>query len=165
LGGVLAPTTSNTLGYTATVTGGQNTVIQIIDLESGKPAPLGSPGEIICKGPQVTRGYRNKPEETAKAIDKDGWLHTGDVGVMDKDGFITIVDRVKDMIIRGGVNIYPAEVEDVLNGMPGIADAAVVGKPDPELGEIVAAFIVLQEGDQGGCGDCTGDQPRVPPVL
>ena len=125
-----------------------NTVIRILDLESGKPAPLGSPGEVTCKGPQVTRGYRNKPEETSTAIDEDGWLHTGDVGVMDEDGYITIVDRVKDMLIVSGYKVFSVHVEDILVKHPAIELVAIIGLKDPERpgSEIVKAIIKLYAG-------------------
>ncbi len=126
----------------------QDTIIRIQDLETHQPAELGKPGEILCKGPQVTRGYRNKPEETAHAIDKDGWLHTGDVGVMDEDGFITIVDRVKDMLIVSGFKVFSVHVEDILVKHPAIELAAIIGLKDPTRpgSEIVKAVIKLRAG-------------------
>ncbi|MFS0884842.1 acyl-CoA synthetase [Aeromicrobium sp. 179-A 4D2 NHS] len=102
-------------------------------------------GEICLRGANVTRGYWNRPDATAEAIDADGWFHTGDVGYRDEDGYLFVVDRLKDMVISGGENIYPAEVENVLYQHPAILEVAVVGLPDEEWGETVAAFVVLQE--------------------
>ncbi len=109
----------------------------------GNLLPQGERGEVVIKGPVVMRGYLNKPEETAKTI-VDGWLHTGDVGLFDEDGYLRLVDRIKDMIIRGGENIYPKEIETVLYGHPGVLEAAVVGRPDDVLGEVVVAFVSLR---------------------
>ncbi|GAA5334433.1 hypothetical protein YIM730264_04560 [Thermus hydrothermalis] len=99
--------------------------------------------ELIVKGPNVMKGYWNRPEETQKAL-KDGWLYTGDMARMDEDGYFYIVDRKKDMIIAGGYNIYPREVEEVLYTHEAVQEAAVVGVPDPYRGETVAAFLVLK---------------------
>jgi acyl-CoA synthetase (AMP-forming)/AMP-acid ligase II len=100
------------------------------------------PGEVVVQGPNVMRGYLNRPEETARTI-VDGWLHTGDVGRFDDDGYLAIVDRIKDMIIRGGENLYPKEIENALHAHPAVAEAAVVGAPDPVLGEVPVAFVAL----------------------
>ncbi len=116
------------------------TRIRIVD-DGGRDCPPGTPGEVWISGPQVMRGYRNRPEETA-AVLADGWLRTGDVGFLDEDGFLVIVDRKKDMIIVSGFNVYPAEVEAVLAGHPGVAEAAVVGAPDEKAGEVPWAFVV-----------------------
>jgi long-chain acyl-CoA synthetase len=102
-------------------------------------------GELCVKGPQVTKGYWNRPDETAKAIDADGWLHTGDMARMDQKGFFYIVDRKKDMILVSGFNVYPNEVEDVLAGMPGVLEVAAVGVPDAHSGEVVKVFIVPKD--------------------
>ncbi len=118
--------------------------IRIIS-EEGQPLPAGQIGEICIKGPYVMKGYYKNEEETARVI-KDGWLHTGDVGYIDEDGEVFIVDRIKDMIIRGGFNIYPNEVEKVLCTHPGILDAGVLGVPDGAYGEQVCAFIVPTAG-------------------
>ena len=111
----------------------------------------GEAGEICIKGPQVMRGYWNRPEETEKVLrtDEQGdtWLYTGDIGMMDEDGYFKIVDRKKDMIIAGGYNIYPNEVENILYEHPAILEAAVVGVPDERRGEVVKAFVVLHEGE------------------
>ncbi len=107
--------------------------------------PLGR-GEVCVKGPNVMKGYWNRPEATAAAIDAAGWFHTGDVGYLDEDGFLYICDRVKDMVITGGENVYPAEVESVLYEHPAVAEVAVIGMPDERWGEVVVAVAVLKEG-------------------
>ncbi len=123
-----------------------DTDVRIMDLETGtRELPVGEAGEIVIRGPQVMKGYWNKPEETALAL-RDGWLYTGDIAKKDEDGFYYIVDRKKDMIIAGGFNIYPREVEEVLFEHPKIQEAAVVGVPDPYRGETVKAFVVLKPG-------------------
>jgi len=121
-----------------------DTEARIVD-EEGNDVPIGEVGELIIRGPQVMKGYWNRPEETANTL-RDGWLYTGDMAKMDEDGYFYIVDRKKDMIIAGGFNIYPREVEDVLFEHPAVKEAAVVGVPDPYRGETVKAFIVLKEG-------------------
>ncbi|MEI2777517.1 MAG: long-chain fatty acid--CoA ligase [Tetrasphaera sp.] len=103
-------------------------------------------GEILLKGPNITTGYWNRPEATAAAFDPGGWFHTGDVGQYDDDGIISIVDRVKDMVISGGENVYPAEVENVLFGHPAVSEAAVIGLPDEKWGEAVTAVVALHPG-------------------
>ncbi|MET8851456.1 FadD3 family acyl-CoA ligase [Amycolatopsis sp. NPDC004625] len=102
----------------------------------------GTPGEIVVRGPNVMLGYLDDPEATAKAVDEDGWLHTGDVGELDAAGNLTITGRLKDMYICGGFNVYPAEVEHALTELPGVRDAAVIGVPDARLGEVGKAFVV-----------------------
>jgi len=117
---------------------------KIVDVETGKiELPPGKPGELIVKGPQVMKGYWNKPEETRLAL-RDGWLYTGDIAVIDQDGYFKIVDRKKDMIIAGGYNVYPRDVEEVLYQHPQILEAAVVGIADPYRGETVKAYVVLK---------------------
>ena len=106
----------------------------------GTDAPAGLPGEVLLRGPNVMRGYLGRPEETAKVL-VDGWLHTGDVGYLDADGYLTLVGRSKDLIIRGGANIYPQEIEHVLTAHPAVLEAAVIGAPDPVWGEIVVAYL------------------------
>jgi len=113
--------------------------IRVVDA-SGRPVPDGEAGEVVIKGPNVMRGYLNRPEETAKTI-VDGWLYTGDVGRFDEDGYLVLVDRAKDMIIRGGENIYPREIEAVVHGLPQIAEAAVVGRAHPVYGEEPVLFV------------------------
>ncbi|MCE5244119.1 MAG: AMP-binding protein [Syntrophobacteraceae bacterium] len=118
----------------------------IMDPESRTPVPLGVPGEVCCRGYIVMQGYYNMPEATAQAIDSQGWLHSGDLGIMDEDGYIAITGRHKDMIIRGGENIYPKEIEDFLYGMEGVRDVQVVGVPSGKFGEEVCAFVILKDG-------------------
>jgi HIP---CoA ligase len=101
-------------------------------------------GEVLLRGPNVMLGYLADPEATAAAIDADGWLHTGDIGVVDEAGNLRITDRLKDMYICGGFNVYPAEIEQVLARMQGVADAAVIGVPDERLGEVGRAFVVTR---------------------
>lgn len=108
--------------------------------EEDQPLPPGERGEIVCRGPQTMAYYWDRPEETAKAF-RSGWLHTGDIGVMDEDGFFYIVDRKNDMLISGGYNVYPREVEDVLTAFPGVSEAAVVGLPDERWGDRVVAVV------------------------
>ncbi len=122
-----------------------NVDLKIVDPETGKEVPLGDPGEICVNGPLVMHGYYNKPEETAKAIDKDGYMHSGDVGIMDEDGYIRIVDRTKDMIIVGGFKVFSAKIEDVLSEHPAIGMIALIGLPNPDRpgSEIVKAVIQL----------------------
>ncbi len=123
-----------------------DTEARIVDLETGThEMPVGEVGEITIRGPQVMKGYWNKPEETALVL-RDGWLHTGDIAKKDADGYFYIVDRKKDMIIAGGYNIYPREVEEVLFECPKIEEAAVIGVPDAYRGETVKAFVVLKAG-------------------
>ena len=122
-----------------------NTEIKLVDPSTGKEVPLGEPGEICVKGPMVMKGYYNKPEETKNAIDSDGFMHTGDVGVMDEDGYMKIVDRTKDMIIVSGFKVFSAKLEDTLTKHPAIGMVATVGVDNPERpgSEIVKAFIQL----------------------
>lgn len=114
--------------------------IRVVDAE-GRDLPVGQVGQIITRSPQTMKGYWNLPEETAQAI-RDGWFYTGDAGYLDEDGYLYIHDRVKDMIISGGENIYPAEVENVLFNHPAVADVAVIGVPDEQWGEAVKAIVV-----------------------
>ncbi|MDI6878395.1 MAG: long-chain fatty acid--CoA ligase [Desulfitobacteriaceae bacterium] len=124
-----------------------NTDAVVVDLETGtKELPPGEIGELLISGPQVMKGYWNKPEETAKTL-RNGWLYTGDIARMDEDGYFHIVDRKKDMIIAGGFNIYPRDIEEVLYEHPKVKEAVVAGVPDPYRGETVKAYIVLKEGE------------------
>jgi long-chain acyl-CoA synthetase len=118
--------------------------VAILD-DDDRPVPTGALGEVCVRGPNVMLGYYRLPDETARTL-RNGWLHTGDVGRLDGDGFLYIVERKKDLIIRGGFNIYPREVEDVLYAHPDVAEAAVVGMPDALMGEDVLAFVVLKSG-------------------
>jgi fatty-acyl-CoA synthase len=120
--------------------------VKIVDPETQEVQPSGQQGEVCCRGYNVMKGYYNMPEATAEAIDADGWLHSGDLGVMDADGYLAITGRHKDMIIRGGENIYPREIEEFLYRLEGIADVQVAGVPSEKYGEEVGAFIVLKEG-------------------
>ena len=112
----------------------------------GDEVPRGEPGEVVVRGYNVMAGYLDDPDQTAEAVDADGWLHTGDIGVMDADGYLDITDRLKDMFINGGFNVYPAEVEGQLLAHPDIAQVAVVGVPDERLGEVGMAFVVATSG-------------------
>jgi long-chain acyl-CoA synthetase len=120
--------------------------VKIVD-ENDNELPRGEVGEIIMRGPIVMKGYWNRPEATAKTL-RNGWLHTGDLGRMDEEGYLYIVDRLKDMIITGGFNIYPKEIEDVLYSHPAVLEATVVGIPDAAKGELAKAYIVLKEGEK-----------------
>jgi long-chain acyl-CoA synthetase len=113
--------------------------------DEGRELPAGQPGEICCSSPGVMHGYWNSPEATASAL-RGGLLHTGDIGYLDDDGYLYVVDRKKDLIIRGGFNVYPRDVEDALVEHPAVALAAVVGRPDPRHGEEVVAVVSLNEG-------------------
>jgi acyl-CoA synthetase (AMP-forming)/AMP-acid ligase II len=119
--------------------------VRIVDTE-GNPLPPNEPGEIVVRGYNVMKGYFDAPEETKKAIDGEGWLHTGDIGSLDERGYIKITDRLKDMFIVGGFNAYPAEIENTLLEMPGVGEVAVVGVPDERLGEVGMAFVVPAPG-------------------
>jgi len=138
--------------------------VKIVDPESHRQLGTGAQGEVCCRGYNVMKGYYNMPEATAKAIDADGWLHTGDLGVMDADGYLAITGRHKDMIIRGGENIYPREIEEYLYRLEGIADVQVVGVPSRKYGEEVGAFIIKKKGTDLGPEDiqdfCRGQISR-----
>jgi long-chain acyl-CoA synthetase len=116
--------------------------LRVVDADTGNDVPVGDVGEIWVKGGQIMKGYWNMPEETAKSINSDGWFKTGDAAYLDEDGFVYIFDRVKDMIVSGGENVYPAEVENALMGHPAIADVAVIGVPDEKWGEVPMALVV-----------------------
>ncbi len=130
-----------------------DTLVKIVDLsDPERECPIGECGEIAIKGPQVMAGYYKKPEETAKVL-KDGWFYTGDIGMLDDDGYLKIVDRKKDMVIAGGYNIYPVEIDNVLFEHPKILEACAVGVPDAYRGETIKAFIVLKKGET-----CTAEE-------
>lgn len=120
--------------------------VVILDPETNEPCPDGTVGEFCCKGFNVMKGYYKMPEETAKVIDKNGYLHSGDLGYRDSEGYFYVTGRIKDMIIRGGENIYPKEVEDFLYRCPGIKDVQVVGVPSKKYGEQPGAFIIREDG-------------------
>ena len=120
---------------------------------AGFETRIGERGELLLRGPNVMLGYLDDPDATAAAIDADGWLHTGDVGTLDEDGYLTITDRLKDMYISGGFNVYPAEVEQTLARLPGIADSAVIGVPDERLGEVGLAVVVRQSDGRLGADE------------
>ncbi|BBX16982.1 acyl-CoA synthetase [Mycolicibacterium duvalii] len=136
---------------TATHTVGQpmrDVDVRLVD-DVGNQVPTGNPGEVLVRGYNVMRGYWDDPEETAKAIDDDGWLRTGDVGVLDEEGFLSIVDRKKDMFIIGGFNAYPAEIERALRRHDKVIDVAVIGVPDERLGEVGVAYVVAEPAVNG----------------
>lgn len=122
-----------------------NVEVKIFNPATGAECGINQPGEICCRGYNVMKGYYNNPEATAQTIDKDGWLHSGDIAIKDEDGFYHITGRIKDMIIRGGENIYPREIENFLLKMPQVKMVEVVGIPDEKYGEIVGAFVILKD--------------------
>jgi long-chain acyl-CoA synthetase len=125
-----------------------DTLARVVDAaDPDSLPPAGEPGELAIKGPQVMRGYWNRPEESAQVL-RDGWLLTGDLALMDDEGYFQIVDRKKDLIIAGGFNVYPREVEEVLYEHPKVEEVSVVGVPDSYLGEVVKAFVVLRPGEE-----------------
>jgi long-chain acyl-CoA synthetase len=126
-----------------------DTEISIRPLGGGAPLPAGERGEVCIRGPQVMRGYAHRPEATAESIDPDGWFHSGDVGILDEDGYLSIVDRTKDMLLYKGYNVFPRELEEVLFAVPGVAGAAVVGRPDEEAGELPVAYVVRKDDADG----------------
>jgi len=115
--------------------------VAILD-DAGNEVPMETVGEVCAKGPGIMSGYYHLPEATRDTL-KGGWLHTGDMGYMDPDGYLYVTDRKKDLVIRGGFNVYPRDVEEVLFAHPAVAEAAVVGRPDPVMGEEIVAFVVL----------------------
>ncbi|KAA0011361.1 AMP-binding protein [Billgrantia pellis] len=120
------------------------TAVKVVDAD-GNALPFGEPGELCVKGPQVMKGYWNRAEETVKVLSGDGWFHTGDIAVLQEDGYIRIVDRKKDMILVSGFNVYPNEVEDVVAAHPGVIEVAAVGVPDENSGEVVKLFVVARD--------------------
>jgi long-chain acyl-CoA synthetase len=120
--------------------------IRIVD-DNDRPVPAGERGEVVIRGPNIMKGYYKRPDETADAL-RGGWFHTGDIGVLDDEGYLSIVDRKKDLILRGGMNVYPREIEEVLMMHPAVSLAAVIGVADERLGEEVKAFVVLKPGAQ-----------------
>ncbi|MFF2113211.1 AMP-binding protein [Rhodococcus koreensis] len=135
--------------------------VKVVDPETGEAVPRGRSGELCVRGYSVMLGYWNEPDKTAKAIDADGWIHSGDLAVMDEDGFVAITGRIKDMVIRGGENIYPREIEEFLYTHPDILDAQVIGVPDDKFGEELMVWLRLREGAEKIDADnlrefCTG---------
>jgi fatty-acyl-CoA synthase len=120
--------------------------VKIIDPDTGRTVERGTPGELCTRGYSVMTGYWNDPERTAEAIDAAGWMHTGDLATMDADGYVNIVGRIKDMIIRGGENIYPREIEEFLYMHPDVSDVQVIGVPDAKYGEELMAWVKIREG-------------------
>ena len=118
--------------------------VRVVD-DNDQPVASGERGEIVIRGHNIMKGYYRRPAETAEAL-KGGWFHTGDIGIIDADGYVSIVDRKKDMILRGGMNVYPREIEEVLMTHPAVSLAAVIGVPDDRLGEEIKAFVVLKPG-------------------
>jgi len=136
---------SDTSGFTGTIgLPVPSTEIAIVD-DDGRALPLGSIGEIAIRGPQVMSGYWNRPDETAKVMTADGYFRSGDIGIMDQDGYVKIVDRKKDMILVSGFNVYPNELEEVIMAHPGVLECAVVGVPDEHSGEAVKVFVVRKD--------------------
>jgi fatty-acyl-CoA synthase len=120
--------------------------VKICDPETGKELPPNTPGEFLVKGYNLMKGYYKMPEATAQAIDKDGWLHSGDIGMVDDNGYYKITGRIKDMIIRGGENIYPKEIEDFIYTHPAVSDVQVIGVPSKKYGEEIMAYVIVKEG-------------------
>jgi fatty-acyl-CoA synthase len=120
--------------------------VRVADPNSCEELPRGTVGEVLCRGYNVMKGYYKMPEATLETVNPDGWLHSGDQGTMDEDGYLRITGRIKDMIIRGGENVYPREIEEYLMGMPSVLDVQVVGVPSRKYGEEVVAFIVPKPG-------------------
>jgi fatty-acyl-CoA synthase len=146
--GMTATRTHNSPEVRATTVGFEypNVEVKIVNPETGEECPANEQGEICCRGYNVMKGYYKDPEATKKVIDENGWLHSGDLAVRTKDGFYKITGRIKDMIIRGGENIYPREIENFLYQLPQIETVEVAGVPSPKFGEQVGAFIRLKEG-------------------
>ena len=120
--------------------------VRIVDPETNAEVPPGTQGEVVCRGYNVMKGYYKLPEDTAQAIDREGWLHSGDLGTMDANCYFKITGRIKDMIIRGGENVYPREIEEYLLAMPGVKDVQVAGVASPKYGEEVGAFVICKDG-------------------
>ena len=146
--GMTATTTTDPPELRATTVGKALPFVEVsvIDPETGEECAAGNQGELCCRGYNVMKAYYRNPEATSEAIDKDGWLHSGDLGMKDEDGYIRVTGRIKDMIIRGGENIYPREIENFLFQMPEIENVEVAGVPSEKYGEEVGAFIILREG-------------------
>ncbi|MEU8436746.1 AMP-binding protein [Streptomyces sp. NPDC029216] len=125
---------------------GPHLEVKVVDPRTGRTVPRGTPGELCTRGYSVMIGYWGEPEKTAEAVDREGWMHTGDLAVMDEDGYLSITGRIKDMVIRGGENLYPREIEEFLHGHPDVLDVQVIGVPDPKYGEELMAWVRMREG-------------------
>ncbi|WP_189964854.1 AMP-binding protein [Streptomyces avidinii] len=125
---------------------GPHLEVKVVDPQSGRTVPRGTPGELCTRGYSVMLGYWGEPEKTAEAVDPEGWMHTGDLAVMDGDGYLSITGRIKDMVIRGGENLYPREIEEFLHAHPDVMDVQVIGVPDPKYGEELMAWVRMREG-------------------
>ncbi|MCK5335935.1 MAG: AMP-binding protein, partial [Gammaproteobacteria bacterium] len=115
--------------------------------DNNQPLPVNEVGELCVRGPQIMKGYWNRPEQTAEALKSDGWLHTGDLATMDENGFIQILERQDDMIVTSGFNIYPSEIENVVTEHPGVLEAAAIGIPDEKYGQVVKLYVVKKDPD------------------
>jgi fatty-acyl-CoA synthase len=148
--GMTMTTTDDPIEVRVTTVGKKmpNQEVKIIDPETGADLPPDTVGEIVGRGYNIMKGYYNMPEATAQAIDENGWLHTGDLGTIDEKGYFKITGRLKDMIIRGGENIYPREIEEFMYTHSKIKDVQVIGVPDKRYGEEVLACVVLKEGEE-----------------
>ncbi|MFF4318183.1 AMP-binding protein [Streptomyces sp. NPDC001568] len=125
---------------------GPHLEVKVIDPDTGRVVPRGTPGELCTRGYSVMLGYWGEPEKTAEAVDPEGWMHTGDLAVMDGEGYLAITGRIKDMVIRGGENLYPREIEEFLHSHPDVLDVQVIGVPDPKYGEELMAWVRMREG-------------------
>ncbi|MET9606912.1 AMP-binding protein [Streptomyces sp. NPDC006512] len=125
---------------------GPHLEVKVVDPETGRTVPRGTPGELCTRGYSVMLGYWGEPEKTAEAVDPEGWMHTGDLAVMDGEGYLAITGRIKDMVIRGGENLYPREIEEFLHSHPDVLDVQVIGVPDPKYGEELMAWVRMREG-------------------
>jgi fatty-acyl-CoA synthase len=125
---------------------GPHLEVKVVDPATGLVVPRGEPGELCTRGYSVMLGYWEQPDKTAEVIDAARWMHTGDLATMDDDGYLAIVGRIKDMVIRGGENVYPREIEEFLYGHPDIVDVQVIGVPDPKYGEELMAWVKLRDG-------------------
>ena len=132
---------------------GPHLEVQIVDPNTGERVPRDTPGELCTRGYSVMTGYWDQPEKTAEAIEDAGWMHTGDIAVMDEAGYISVTGRIKDMVIRGGENVYPREIEEFLYSHPDIVDVAVIGVPDARYGEELMAFLRIKPGAQAPTDD------------
>ncbi len=125
---------------------GPHLEVKVVDPDTGRTVPRGEPGELCTRGYSVMLGYWAEPERTAEAVDADGWMHTGDLAVMDAEGYLSITGRIKDMVIRGGENVYPREIEEFLYTHPDVLDVQVIGVPDAKYGEELMAWVRMREG-------------------